>query len=160
QPDMGGGARPMLPPQQPQPALPQTPFSPPQPQQCQPGYTMLNGSCLPPQTQQATQTTSPFDYAPPVNPVAPTSSTPTNVSDIITPTTKNPNGTSTIAAIDLIGHIANPTTTTKTATGTPVALNGNLENGVALNGTGGPGDNTQNQVVSLAGGPTQTFVSG
>lgn len=161
-------------------------FAPPQPQQCPPGYILLNGSCLPQQALAQTQTTNPLSYAspPPVTPGAinpsssGTGSTNTNtnvngngstnigtsISGLIDSNGNTKTGTST-SAIDLINAIANPTTTTAypatTATGSPVTLGSNLGNTVALHGTNVSlnGATQGSSTYALSPGGTQTFVS-
>ncbi len=73
-------------------------------------------------------------------------------------TNANTNSSTSTAIIDLIGAIANPTSTSATASGTPTVLNGSLQNGVALNG------NQQNignatSVYALTPKGQQTFTS-
>src|SRR5262249_40859629 len=83
-----------------------------------------------------------------------------NVSDLLgsSGSGQSSSGTST-SAIDLINAIANPDAGSTTATGTPVALNGSLQNDVALNANGQSNLPASGTVYSLNPGASQTFVS-
>jgi hypothetical protein len=159
-------------------------FSPPQPQQCQAGMILLNGTCVP---QQSQQTSNPFNY---INPPTP-SPTPTSgaagttgsagssgstgsgadigsgisISGLLDSSGDKKKGTST-SAIDLINAIANPTTTasgsaTGTAIGKSVALNDALGDKATLGGTLASSSATLGGSSTYALMPvgSQTFVS-
>jgi len=93
-------------------------FVPPQPPQCPAGYVLLNGSCVPQQAMQSTQTSSPYNYLSPTPP-------PSSVTPVTTGTT---------------GTTGTNTNTNTNSNSNPINLGNNT--GSTISGLlGGNGDN-------------------
>lgn len=147
-------------------------FAPPPTPQCQAGYILLNGQCMPQQAQATNQVTSPFSYVTPATTPTPTAGGTTgtsvtgnnigsgiNISGLIDTSITKQSGSST-SAIDLINALANPTTTPAGSAGQPVSLNGSLGSQVVLQGVQTSNTRTLSATSTYAfSHPSDTFVS-